>query len=142
VADAPPLLDARGVRKTYRSGSWPGKRRTVHAADVSLAVLHAGETVGIVGESGSGKSTVARCIARLIEPTSGEVFAGRSVAHATRRALSAFRRMVQVMFQDPNRSLNPRQTVGQSIVEGPMNFGTPHAEGLAARRGADGRWCG
>jgi peptide/nickel transport system ATP-binding protein len=124
VADAPPLLDARGVTKTYRSGSWPGKRRTVHAAtDVSLK-LHAGETVGIVGESGSGKSTVARCIARLIEPTGGEVWVPHLEAqHAPRARLSAFRRMVQVVFQDPNRSLNPRRTVGQSIIEGPMNFG-------------------
>jgi peptide/nickel transport system ATP-binding protein len=124
VADAPPLLDARGVSKTYRSGSWPGKRRTVHAAsDVSLR-LHAGETVGIVGESGSGKSTVARCIARLIEPTGGEVRMPRMENHDSARArLSAFRRTVQVVFQDPNRSLNPRRTVGQSIVEGPVNFG-------------------
>ena len=124
VANAPPLLDARGLTKTYRSGSWPGKRRTVHAAtDVSLQ-LHAGETVGIVGESGSGKSTVARCIARLIEPTGGEVWVPHLEAqHAPRARLSAFRRMVQVVFQDPNRSLNPRRTVGQSIIEGPVNFG-------------------
>jgi len=127
MANASPLLDARGVTKTYRSGSWPGKRRTVHAAtDVSLR-LHAGETVGIVGESGSGKSTVARCIARLIEPSRGEMRMPRmETQHATpsaRARLSAFRRTVQVVFQDPNRSLNPRRTVGQSIVEGPMNFG-------------------
>jgi peptide/nickel transport system ATP-binding protein len=86
--------------------------------------LHAGETVGIVGESGSGKSTVARCIARLIEPTEGEVRMPRMENHnAARARLSAFRRTVQVVFQDPNRSLNPRRTVGQSIVEGPVNFG-------------------
>ena len=124
VEDGPPLLDARGVTKTYRSGSWPGKRRAVHAAtDVSLKI-HAGETVGIVGESGSGKSTVARCIARLIEPTGGEVWVPDIGAQSSPRArLSAFRRMVQVVFQDPNRSLNPRRTVGQSIIEGPVNFG-------------------
>ncbi|SFO70826.1 peptide/nickel transport system ATP-binding protein [Variovorax sp. OK605] len=132
VADAYPLLNAVNICKTYVTGSWPGKRRTVKAArDVSLAV-RPGETVGIVGESGSGKSTVARCIARLIDPTSGDIFAdGRSVAHATGRALSPFRRTVQVIFQDPYRSLNPRQTVGASIVEGPVNFGTPHAEAWA-----------
>ncbi len=123
-----PLLDARRIGKTYRTGSWPGKRREVRAAhDVSLA-LHAGETVGIVGESGSGKSTVARCIARLIVPTDGEVYAdGQSVARAGRRQLTAFRKLVQVIFQDPYRSLNPRQTVGASIIEGPMNFGVSHA---------------
>ncbi|QDL39801.1 ABC transporter ATP-binding protein [Rhodoferax sediminis] len=126
------LLDARAISKTYVSGSWPAKRRTVHAAqDVSLAV-HPGETVGIVGESGSGKSTVARCIARLIEPTSGDIFAdGRSVAKASGRALSPFRRRVQVVFQDPYRSLNPRQTAGASIIEGPLNFGVPRAQAWA-----------
>ncbi len=121
-----PLLDARGVGKVYRSGSWPGKRRAVHAAaDVSLR-LHAGETVGIVGESGSGKSTVARCIARLIEPTDGDIRVPGIAQHGGRAERSAFRRLVQVVFQDPNRSLNPRRTVGQSIVEGPVNFGVPH----------------
>lgn len=119
-----PLLDVQGIGKTYVSGSWPGTRREVRAArDVSLR-LHAGETIGIVGESGSGKSTVARCIARLIEPTEGRVHAGLHPAPGGgRRELTAFRRMVQVVFQDPYRSLNPRQTVGASIVEGPTNFG-------------------
>ncbi len=128
----PALLDARGIGKTYVSGSWPGKRREVHAAhDVSLAV-HPGETVGLVGESGSGKSTVARCIARLIEPSVGEISAGgRSVARAQGRALSPFRRHVQMVFQDPYRSLNPRQTVGASIIEGPLNFGVPREQAWA-----------
>jgi peptide/nickel transport system ATP-binding protein len=119
-----PLLEARSLSKTYATGSWPGKRRVVHAAqDVSLQV-RPGETVGIVGESGSGKSTVARCIARLIEPTSGDILAdGLSVAKAHGSALSPFRRRVQVVFQDPYRSLDPRQTVGASIIEGPTNFG-------------------
>lgn len=126
IPDAEPLLDARGISKTYRTGSWPGKRRQVRAAyDVSLSV-RPGETVGIVGESGSGKSTVARCIARLIEPTSGDILAlGQSMARAGHRQLSPFRRHVQVVFQDPYRSLNPRQTVGASIIEGPINFGIP-----------------
>ncbi|CAN5525696.1 ABC transporter ATP-binding protein [soil metagenome] len=129
VPDEPPLLDARNVTKIYRSGSWPGKRRDVHAAAGVSLQLRAGETVGIVGESGSGKSTVARCIAGLIEPTSGNVRMPRAESqHSTRARLSAFRRMVQVVFQDPNRSLNPRRTVGQSIVEGPVNFGMPPAQ--------------
>jgi peptide/nickel transport system ATP-binding protein len=132
VADTYPLLNAVNICKTYITGSWPGKRRTVNAArNVSLEV-RPGETVGIVGESGSGKSTVARCIARLIDPSSGDVFAdGRSVAHVKGRALSPFRRTVQVIFQDPYRSLNPRQTVGASIVEGPVNFGTPYEQAWA-----------
>jgi peptide/nickel transport system ATP-binding protein len=124
-----PLLDARRVGKTYISGSWPGKRREVKAAQGVSLVLHAGETVGIVGESGSGKSTVARCIARLIEPTEGQVHAGGDTdVRAGRRELSAFRRAVQVVFQDPYRSLNPRQTVGASIIEGPMNFGVSRSQ--------------
>ena len=132
LVPAAALLDARGIGKTYVSGSWPGKRRVVHAAeDVSLAV-HPGETVGIVGESGSGKSTVARCIARLIEPTRGDIIvAGRSMAQAHGRALSPLRRHVQVVFQDPYRSLDPRQTAGASIIEGPMNFGIKRAEAWA-----------
>nr|WP_312379048.1 ABC transporter ATP-binding protein [Delftia acidovorans] len=119
-----PLLEAVKLSKTYVMGSWPAKRRTVRAAmDVSLKV-GPGETIGIVGESGSGKSTIARCIARLIDPTSGDIFAGgRSVAKVRGSALSPFRRTVQVVFQDPYRSLNPRQTVGASIIEGPVNFG-------------------
>ncbi|WP_397474575.1 ABC transporter ATP-binding protein [Pusillimonas sp.] len=126
IPHAEPLLAAHGVSKTYRTGSWPAKRREVRAAhDVSLSV-RPGETVGIVGESGSGKSTIARCIARLIEPSSGDILAlGRSMAHAGHRQLSPFRRHVQVVFQDPYRSLNPRQTVGASIIEGPINFGVP-----------------
>lgn len=132
VAEAYPLLNAIDICKTYITGSWPGKRRTVNAArNISLEV-RPGETVGIVGESGSGKSTVARCIARLIDPTSGDIFAdGRSVALAKGRALSPFRRTVQVIFQDPYRSLNPRQTVGASIIEGPVNFGMLHEKAWA-----------
>ncbi|MEJ8847136.1 ABC transporter ATP-binding protein [Variovorax rhizosphaerae] len=124
IADVEPLLDAKNICKTYTTGSWPGTRRTVNAVrDVSLKVRPR-ETVGIVGESGSGKSTVARCIARLIDPTSGDIHAsGRSVAHLKGRGLSPYRRDVQVIFQDPYRSLNPRQTVGDSIIEGPLNFG-------------------
>jgi len=132
VPDTYPLLNAVNICKTYITGSWPGKRRTVNAArHVSLEV-RPGETVGIVGESGSGKSTVARCIARLIDPSSGDIFAdGRSVAHVRGRALSPFRRTVQVVFQDPYRSLNPRQTVGASIIEGPVNFGMLHDQAWA-----------
>ena len=132
VANAYPLLDAKSICKTYVTGSWPRRKRVVHAAqNISLQVRPC-ETVGIVGESGSGKSTVARCIAKLIDPTSGDIFAdGRSVAHLTGRDLSPFRRTVQVIFQDPYRSLNPRQTVGASIIEGPINFGVSYEEAWA-----------
>jgi peptide/nickel transport system ATP-binding protein len=116
-------MDARDIAKEYRTGSWPRRRIVPAASQISLR-LHEGETIGIVGESGSGKSTVARCIAGLIEPTGGSVTLFGQEHHTTGRArLSAFRRSVQVVFQDPNRSLNPRRTVGQSIIEGPVNFG-------------------
>lgn len=129
VREAPALIRTNGLVKTYTSGAWPRRRHTVYAAsDVSLQLLP-GETVGIVGESGSGKSTVARCIARLIEPTAGDIYAnGLSVANLQGRDLIPLRRVVQVVFQDPYRSLNPRRTVGQSIIEGPTNFGVSVAE--------------
>lgn len=127
VSQDVPLLEARNIVKSYVMKAWPRKPRIVHAArDISLRV-RAGETVGIVGESGSGKSTLARCIASLITPTSGEILiSGRKVEASDRRQRTEFRRHVQVVFQDPYRSLNPRQTVGDSIIEGLRNFGTSH----------------
>jgi peptide/nickel transport system ATP-binding protein len=128
-SNAPALLEARSISKVYPGGGWLSKRREVQAvSDVSLAI-RAGETVGIVGESGSGKSTLARCIARLIDPTDGEIAAGgHAVRSPDRRERTAFRRIVQVVFQDPSRSLNPRRTVGESVIEGPLNIGVPRAQ--------------
>jgi peptide/nickel transport system ATP-binding protein len=98
--------------------------------------IRRGEVLGIVGESGSGKSTVARCIARLIEPTAGRIWLGPDeLAAMSGRRLRKHRRRVQIVFQDPYRSLNPRRRVGQSIIEGPMNFGLPRAEAVARAAG-------
>lgn len=97
--------------------------------------LRKGRTLGIVGESGSGKSTVARCIVRLIDPTSGGVrLAGREISDLSRRLLQPHRQRIQIIFQDPYRSLNPRVTVGESIAEGPINYGMSRIDALAKAR--------
>ena len=125
----PTLLDAKNVVKTYTLGGFFTGRVKVRALKGVSARLRRGETIGIVGESGSGKSTFARSIARLIDPTSGEVWVnGENVAAAPKRKLHGLRRRLQVVFQDPYRSLDPRMTVGESIVEGPVNFGVPKEE--------------
>lgn len=118
------LLSATEISKSFVRGHWPARKTSVAAVQgVSLSV-GAGETVGIVGESGSGKSTFARCVARLAEPSGGTIIVNsRNVTHLQNRQLVPARRDVQLIFQDPYRSLNPRQTVGASIVEGPLNFG-------------------
>jgi peptide/nickel transport system ATP-binding protein len=130
------VLDVSKLCKVYgRPGRlWRGGRLVRAAEDVSFSVRQ-GEITGIVGESGSGKSTVARCIVRLIDPTSGSVsIAGREVATTTRGALRSFRDHFQIIFQDPYRSLNPRRRISDSLIEGPVNFGTPRAQALDKAR--------
>jgi peptide/nickel transport system ATP-binding protein len=132
VAQGAVQLKGQGVGKTYLTRDWLGRARpTVALAQAELA-LRAGETVGIVGESGSGKSTFARCLIRLIDPTTGTIhWGGAEVAQRPESQLRVLRDRVQVVFQDPNRSLNPRRTVGQSLIEGAMNFGQTKAQAQA-----------
>ena len=119
------------LSKTYGGKGLFGRGRMVRAAENVDITVRRGETVGIVGESGSGKTTVARCVARLIEPTSGAIRIGDvDVAHLPESRLRAHRRHVQIVFQDPYRSLNPRRTVGASITEGPVNFGLSQADAM------------
>ena len=131
----PVVLEANGLGKVYRERSLFGKVREVAAAKDVTLTLRKGRTLGIVGESGSGKSTVARCIVRLIDPTSGGVrLAGNEISELSRRLLQPHRKRIQIIFQDPYRSLNPRVTVGETIAEGPVNYGVPRAQALARAR--------
>lgn len=117
------ILELKDVTKTYITGTWPRKKQVRAIEDVSLMVAE-GETVGIVGESGSGKSTVARCIMRLIDVSKGDLLLdGVSYARTGKQSLGSIRCSVQMVFQDPYRSLNPRQRVGDSIIEGAVNLG-------------------
>jgi len=129
------VLKTEALYKRYITHTFSlGKREVAAARDVSFEIRK-GETLGIVGESGSGKSTVARCVTRLISISDGRVLiSGEDIAHKSQRELSKVRRKVQIVFQDPYRSLNPRRTVGQSIVEGPMNYGASAKDALADAR--------
>jgi peptide/nickel transport system ATP-binding protein len=131
----PVVLETQGLSKVYRERALLARSREVTAAqDVTLR-LRKGRTLGIVGESGSGKSTVARCIVRLIDPTSGTVHLGnRDISDLSRRLLQPHRKKIQIVFQDPYRSLNPRITVGETIAEGPVNYGVAHATAMTKAR--------
>jgi peptide/nickel transport system ATP-binding protein len=129
------VLEAVAVTKVFISRGLFQPRREVHAVDAVDFQLRRGETLGVVGESGSGKSTVARCIARLIDPTAGAILVDdEDIAGLSQRKLRDVRRRVQMIFQDPYRSLNPRRTVGQSLVEGPMNYGATRTEATQRAR--------
>jgi peptide/nickel transport system ATP-binding protein len=134
---ADPILTLTGVSKTYRSGGLlsPRNRRVTHAVrDVSLD-LPRGETLGIVGESGSGKSTLARCIVRLLDPDHGSIRLGETDrAKLSRRAMRRESKRIQMVFQDPFASLNPRRRAGELVAQGPMVHGMSRAEALAKAR--------
>ncbi len=122
--DGEPVLSVSALEKVYGGHSVFSRREPTRAATEVSFRIPRGRTLGIVGESGSGKSTVARCIMRLIDPTNGEVrVAGHEIARLSRGALRPLRKHVQIVFQDPFRSLNPRWTIGRSLIEGPLNTG-------------------
>jgi peptide/nickel transport system ATP-binding protein len=125
LKEAEDLLAVRGLFKTFgaRRRLFRRTSRVEAVKRVSLA-LRRGETLGIVGESGSGKSTLARCIVRLIEPDAGEIQLGDVDFRALSRAqLRPYRKQIQMVFQDPYGSLNPRLTVGQLVAQGPIVHG-------------------
>ena len=116
-----PLLDVRHLVKHFvrKHGLWRPPSVVTAVDDVSF-VIEEGEMFGLVGESGSGKSTTGRCILRLVEPSSGEVlFRGENVLHFSRARMRQARRDMQIVFQDPHSSLNPRMRAGD-IVEEPL----------------------
>ncbi|MDT0268961.1 ATP-binding cassette domain-containing protein [Streptomyces sp. DSM 44915] len=123
MSPSEPLLEARGLVKEFTLRGGPlGRRRVTRAVDEVDLELRAGETLALVGESGSGKSTTARLAARLLDPTAGTVrFQGTDVTRLTGADLHRFRSEVQVVFQDPYSSLNPRHTV-ERIVTAPLTY--------------------
>lgn len=128
------VLATLELDKAYgsRGGLFTRGRRVVHAVKAVNLDVRRGETLGIVGESGSGKSTVARCIARLTEADSGKIFLENiDLRPLTRKQLRPYRQRIQMVFQDPFSSLDPRCTVGRLISEGPRVHGVGRVEALA-----------
>ncbi|MGW2181194.1 ABC transporter ATP-binding protein [Streptomyces sp. NPDC001732] len=120
-----PLLDVSGLTKHFPiKGGFPIRRTVgaVQAVDGLDFTVSEGESLGLVGESGCGKSTTGRLITRLLEPTAGKIsYRGRDITHASRKELAPVRSEIQMIFQDPYASLNPRQTVGK-IITAPMEI--------------------
>jgi peptide/nickel transport system ATP-binding protein len=139
VQAAEPVLKVEGLKKIYRSGGGffglgARERRVVAADDVDIE-LRRGETLGIVGESGSGKSTVARCIVRLNDADEGKILLdGTDLRPLGRAAMRPFRAKIQMVFQDPFASLNPRTRVGKIIAQGPLLQGVSADEALNRAR--------
>jgi peptide/nickel transport system ATP-binding protein len=128
-----PALTISGMSKSFRKrGIFGGTKRVTHALRNVTLTLPRGATVGVVGESGSGKTTLARCAIRLIDPDAGSVIV-RDVDFATlsRGALRREAKHIQMVFQDPYGSLNPRRSAGELVAQGPIAHGTPRAAAMA-----------
>ncbi|MGM4992372.1 ABC transporter ATP-binding protein [Tardiphaga sp. 841_E9_N1_2] len=130
------ILTLDNVSKTYRNGGFLGRGvRVTHAVKSVSLKLPRGATLGIVGESGSGKSTLARCIIRLIDPDGGAiVLEGKDWAKLSRDEVRRETRHIQMVFQDPFASLNPRRKAGDLVAQGPIVHGTPRTEAIAAAK--------
>ncbi|MBV7481449.1 ABC transporter ATP-binding protein [Bordetella sp. BOR01] len=125
-----PVLEVRNLSKHYvTAGGLLVKKRVVRAVDDVSFSVGPGETLGVVGESGSGKSTIGKCLLKLIEIDGGQMlFNGRDIAPLSPSAFLPHRKHIQMIFQDPFASLNPRHTVGRIINDGPLANGVPPAE--------------
>jgi peptide/nickel transport system ATP-binding protein len=137
AAGSAPVLDVRNLMKTYSTGGGLFKPARVVPAvnDVSFTVAR-GETLGIVGESGSGKSSIGKCLLKLQAIDGGQIFFdGQDIAPLSQAAFRPQRHKLQMIFQDPFASLNPRHTVGRILTDGPIANGVPRAE--AERRARD-----
>jgi oligopeptide transport system ATP-binding protein len=133
------LLQVDALRKWYplKSGSFGKPAQTVKAVDGVSFELRRGEVLSLVGESGSGKSTIGRAILNLDKPTAGDVrFDGRSIAGLTRRQMRPLRRAMQMVFQDPYSSLNPKQTVEQ-LLSAPLEIHSPELKADERRERID-----
>ncbi|MFJ1257088.1 ABC transporter ATP-binding protein [Cupriavidus sp. CuC1] len=130
------VLEVRDLRKTYSSGGGLfSKKRVVNAVDGVSFSVRRGQTLGIVGESGSGKSTIGKCLLKLTGIDGGELlFDGQDIARLTERQFRPLRSDVQMIFQDPFASLNPRHTVGRIITDGPVANGVLLAKAQARGR--------
>ncbi|MDB5860620.1 MAG: transporter ATP-binding protein [Ramlibacter sp.] len=121
-AGATPLIAVSGLRKAYSLKEGLFKRKTVDAVKQADFALYKGRTLGVVGESGSGKTTIGMLLTRLTEPTAGSIrFEGTDLAKLGPKAMRGWRRRIQIIFQNPYASLNPRFTVGQILIE-PMRI--------------------
>jgi peptide/nickel transport system ATP-binding protein len=130
------ILTISNVSKTYRTGGFLGRgaRVTTAVKNASLK-LPKGATLGIVGESGSGKSTLARCLVRLIDPDTGAILLeGKDWATMPRETVRRETRHIQMVFQDPFASLNPRRKAAELVAQGPIVHGTPRATAMAEAR--------
>jgi peptide/nickel transport system ATP-binding protein len=126
--DNAPLIEVHGLRKYFGSGDSP-----VRAVDDVSFTIREGETLGLVGESGSGKSTIGRLLIRLLDPTDGEIrLQGRDIAHISQRQMRPLRSRMQIIFQDPYASLNPRMRIRQILGEALDTHGM--ATGKARRK--------
>jgi peptide/nickel transport system ATP-binding protein len=131
-----PLIEVRHLKKYFpiKKGIMQREVARVHAVDDVSFAVNRGETLGLVGESGCGKSTLGRTIVRLLEPTEGQIlFEGREITHLKTRGLRALRREMQMIFQDPYASLNPRKRVG-SIIGDPLKIHKIGTKGERKRR--------